>query len=173
MSDLGAEFESWWESAKQGVLGIAQQYCRAPSRGFDASDIAQEVALMAYLQHRDRRKFESARQLAAWARRRTHWVCLDKLKVLHPTLSLDDIGVDPPSTTVEPADAAIRSDLLQVVRQLLATIPPEQRAVLKGRLEGKTDAQIALELKKTLDNVRSLARYAVRALAEKLDSLEK
>src|SRR5688500_1892354 len=97
METLQTEFELCWKSIEKDVLRVAERYCTAEGRGFDASDIVQETAVAAYLHSRDQQPFEDAKKLASWARQRAHWIGLDKFKVLHPTFSLDDTDVPAPS----------------------------------------------------------------------------
>jgi len=170
MEKLETDFELCWKSIEKDVFRVAEPYCRGEGRGFDASDIVQETAMAAYLHNREQ-PFKDAKKLASWAKQRAHWICLDKFKVLHPTFSLDDTDI--PTVGAQQITDLIWKDLRQVVERLLQTLPSEQRAVMLRKLKGHTDQEIAIELEKTTENVRSLAKHAKDALSFKLARLEK
>lgn len=68
-----------------------------------------------------------------------------------------------------PEDSLARREVVEAVRQVLTTLPPEQQQVVRMRIyDEKTFAEIAAELKLPLGTVLSRMRLALKKIQERL-----
>jgi RNA polymerase sigma-70 factor (ECF subfamily) len=133
-----------------------------------AEEIAQEVFLQLF---RSLITIESLDHLTFWLRRTTSHRCIDWARNQSQQelgLSLDEV----PELKV----AAIDRDplLAERLRQLVASLPPEQRLVVTLRFQEDLDpSEIARVLEMPVNTVKSRLRRALALLERKLSSWER
>jgi len=169
--DPGA-FEQFVERHGDRIFGFGMRVCGEPE---DARDVVQETLIQAY---QSLRRIEAPGALRAWLYRVVSNACLMKRRkrVGEPDreLSLEELmlsGPDEarseiPDVTELPDRAAERTETQSVVRDAIASLPPDYRVVLILRdmeeLSTKEAAE-ALELPESTIKMRlHRARVAVR-----------
>ena len=85
------------------------------------------------------------------------------------TMALDRAAWIRPREGAGPDDGLARKEVVDAVRQVLTTLPPEQQQVVRMRIyDEKTFAEIAAELKLPLGTVLSRMRLALKKIQERL-----
>lgn len=145
------------------ILAVCHRLCRNPA---DAEDAAQD-ALIAIVRALDR--FDGRSRFSTWAYRVTTNSCLDELRRRRRRpVTVDATSVpEPAATDVEPADAAVRSEVRSTLVEVLERLPEEFRVPLVLRDVADLDyASIGEILDLAPGTVRSrIARGRARAAA--------
>lgn len=130
-----------------------------------AEDLAQEVFLQLY---RDLGSIESDEHLVFWLRRVASHRCIDALRRRHilpvPLEEVGEIGSDD-----QPRDLFLE----RRIRNVVATLPPQQRVAVALRYQEDLDPrEIAEIMEQPLNTVKSHLRRALATLRSELDSEE-
>ena len=136
---------------------------------FLAEEAAQDVflELHAQLGNRDAPEFASPDHIAHWLRRVTVHRSIDRIRRRNrrPELAMDSEDLPEPAIEASPGDPLLSRQL----RQLVASLPPTQRAVIALRYqEDRTPEEIAELLTMPVATVKSHLRRTLRLLREKL-----
>lgn len=135
-----------------------------------AEDVVQEVHVKCW-QNKD--AVESMTNPAAWMMRVTKNLCIDKIRAQRATTDLDAVSYSVQSYDPVPDRAAEVSDLMQVLRGMLDTLPPKQKLVFHLReIEGMQYKEISEILNITVDEVKINLFRARQKVKEKLTSIE-
>lgn len=153
--DERGEFIARWNAVRPEVLRIARRY----ALGVDAADLEQDLVALAWSRRSD---FADAEHLRRWALQRARWLALDRLRAsprareVFARFAEHEVGAMPEASTgpVQEHLVAVRE-----VADAISRLPPRQRRVLQGLFLGRTDAEIAEELKIDSETVRSLRRF--------------
>lgn len=119
----------------------------------EAADITQEVMLKLW---NDRKATKHVNNLKAWSLKITRNLCLDWLKKMHPVYDNEQVvrhgGYD-----IDLLERIEQQDTVQAVRQIIDTLPPNQREVMILReLEELEFDEIAQITGLGLNNIRVL-----------------
>ena len=114
-----------------------------------AQDLVQDVAVLA-LQNVAR--FATFDDFRRWAYTKLHWLVIDAAQARPQLLGQVSEKAIPPSQE--------QSVFLKHVLRLIAELPPQQQAVMRGLLEGDSYEEIAAQLRIAPATVRSLQRFA-------------
>lgn len=119
----------------------------------EAADITQEVMLKLW---DDRRAMKKVNNLKAWTLKITRNLCLDWLKKMRPVYDNEQVvrhgGYD-----IDLLERIEQQDTVQAVRQIIDTLPPNQREVMILReLEELEFDEIAQITELGLNNIRVL-----------------
>jgi len=130
-----------------------------------AEDLAQEVFLQLY---RDIREIESERHLVFWLRKVASHRCIDAVRRRHILpVPIEEVGEIHGEDTVR--------DLLleRRIRNVIATLPPQQRVAIALRYQEDLDPrEIAEIMEQPLNTVKSHLRRALATLRTELGSEE-
>lgn len=171
-------FEELIAPYMQKVYNLALRLSRNPE---DASDLAQEALLRAFVSLRD---FRGDCAFSTWLYRITFNVCRDEARRRrrHPAVSLDEPvasaeGEHTPRQVVaggaDPAEEVETQEVRDAIWQGIRSLSPEFRAVLVLRdIEGLAYEEIARVLDISLGTVKSRLNRARNALRAKFTSQE-
>ncbi|MDI6895191.1 MAG: sigma-70 family RNA polymerase sigma factor [Bacillota bacterium] len=171
-------FEELIAPYMQKVYNLALRLSRNPE---DASDLAQEALLRAFVSLRD---FRGECAFSTWLYRITFNVCRDEARRRrrHPAVSLDEPlasaeGEKTPrqlvSTAGDPVEEAEGREVREVIWEGIRSLSPEFRAVLVLRdIEGLAYEEIAEALDISLGTVKSRLNRARSALKARFASQE-
>ncbi|HKD44660.1 MAG TPA: sigma-70 family RNA polymerase sigma factor [Candidatus Angelobacter sp.] len=157
--DQGAEnaMADLYERYSAIVYGVALRVLRDASA---AEDLLQEVFLQLW---RNPEAFNADRgRLAPWLAVVARNRAIDMLRKRPPE---EDIAELPISTNVDLEDRAVRRQVVDKVRGVLAALPPEQRKNLEmAFFEGMTHTEIAAKTGEPLGTVKTRIRSALLAV---------
>lgn len=135
-----------------------------------AEDVVQEVHVKCW-QNKD--ALESMENPGAWMMRVTKNLCIDKIRAQRTTTDLDSVSYSVQAHDPIPDNAAETSDLMQVLRMTMETLPPKQKLVFHLReIEGMQYKEISEILNITTDEVKINLFRARQKIKEKLISIE-
>jgi RNA polymerase sigma factor (sigma-70 family) len=157
-----SEFAKWWAEAEPDLLRMALGF----GLGDNARDIVQDVAVLALMQSE---RFSEFEEFKKWARARIHWLSLDELtRRRRLGTDLDDV-----IATVRVGPTQEQMTTAAELRKCVQKLPNRQREAMKRCLQGKSVTEIARELGIVAATVRSLLRFARRALFRQLSEGER
>lgn len=132
----------------------------------DAQDVVQDVILKLWDK---REQLEQIENPEAWLMTATKNKCIDLLRSKkRSTSSLDD-ALELPSTQLSPEAVTISSDLMEIIRSMMAELPEAQQAVMVLRdIEGYTYEEIAEMTELSLSQVKINLHRARKKLKENL-----
>ena len=135
-----------------------------------AEDVVQEVHVKCW-QNKD--ALETMGNPGAWMMRVTKNLCIDKIRAKRVTTDLDAVSYSVQSYDPDPDRAAEVSDLMQVLREMLDTLPPKQKMVFHLReIEGMQYKEISEILDITVDEVKINLFRARQKIKDKLTSID-
>lgn len=152
----GNEFVGWWREIEPDLLRKAMKF----GLGDRARDVVQDVAVLA-LMHEG---FSDLEQFTKWASARVYWLSLDRLQGAAKTRTNSEIVLGKIGVAPAQERSVMAEELWRGVQQL----PARQRHAMKKSLQGGSTDEIARELHVTTATVRSLLRFARRALFRQL-----
>jgi len=168
-----AAFQELYAKYSRQIVRFAQQFCGSQAR---AEELAQDVFLQVY---RARATYQARARFSTWLFRVATNTCLsERRRPEHrlPARSLDaaEGGTEdqaPPEyadgDAAEGESTALAREKRERLRQLLAALPPQQRAaLLLARAEGFSYEEVAESLEVTVPAVKSLIHRATLALRE-------
>ena len=131
----------------------------------DAEDVAQDVLLEVF----SRAATERIENWGAYLRKLTIFRALDRRRKRRGTVALNTVALNQdgfPSVELSPHDEAVRRELAERLRDLMATLPEREGAVFALRyLEGLSNPEIATALAISAGAVAA-ALHKVRAKLE-------
>ena len=131
-----------------------------------AKDIIQEVHIKCW---KNRDALESAQSPKAWILRVTRNLAIDKIRQRRPVNSLDDHAYAAPSGEIQPDRAAEVEHMMEILKQLIETLPEKQRIVFHLReIEGLQYKEIAQVIDVTVDEIKVNLFRARKKIREKL-----
>lgn len=141
----------------------------------DASELTQETFCRAYVKLGE---FRGDASFSTWLYRIANNLCLDQLRrrQRRPAVSLDAESGDGSLREVSagapgPAEVCTRRAMLARLEEVIATLPPDQRATLILRdVQGLSYEEIAQVLQCSLGTVKSRLSRARRSLRDKLSA---
>jgi RNA polymerase sigma-70 factor (ECF subfamily) len=162
-----AAFAELYQQTKSRVLNLAYRYLG----NREDAEIATEDAFLRVWEHAG--KFRGSAQVWTWVYRITVNVCLNMKARKHlPTDALDDKV--PAGREHQPADAYVRRQQEEIVRQALDSLPPDQRmATVLSRFEEMSYEGIAQAMGRSVRAVATLLFRARDNLKDKLLPLQK
>ncbi len=147
-----AEFTQWWIETEPSLFRLAQRYMASREA---AQDLLQDVAILAI---RELQRFADREEFRRWAHAKLRWFALDQLR----SRRYQSLDWAPEQSTRPTQDQGL---IVEHIFNLITNLPPRQRAVLRGMIEGRSTPEIARELQIAEPTVRSLQRFARRRLA--------
>jgi len=159
-------FAQLFERHYDRVYRLAYRYA---GNAADAEDLAQRVFLKVM---RAADRFEPRARFTTWLFRVTANECLSHIRKVRrtPEVTAGDDAPEPPGDAHSgPADAALRGELAQAVREAVVSLPERQRlAVVLARYEGLSYAEIGEAMELSVPAVKSLLNRAHAALRKRL-----
>lgn len=147
------------------VFSIAMRVLRDPAA---AEDVMQEVFLKLWQQpdaYAERRG-----SLCGWLAVVTRNRAIDRIRANRPMENVDDLQL---SNRVELSTEAEREILLKRVREILGTMPADQRLTMEmAYFEGQTHSEIAERMGQPLGTVKTRIRSALISLRKAFDTTE-
>jgi RNA polymerase sigma factor (sigma-70 family) len=145
------EFVQWWESVRPHVLKTLRRYGTPVD---SISDLEQDLAYIAWGK---RSTFVSLEQFHLWLVKRARWLALDELRANQQARRFFTAAAEGEQKAIDPSQehSVVLYEVLEAINQL----PPQQRLVVLGMLEGKDDKGLAKELNVDEGTVRSLKRF--------------
>lgn len=137
----------------------------------EAEDIVQETLIRVW-EKRD--QWPEIASIEAYSHTVCRNIALDRLrKPAHHTDSIEELGAEQADTAHHPDQAAIDKDQLQLVRQLVNSLPEKQRTCLQLRdFEGKAYKEIASILHITEEQVKVNIFRARQAIKQKFEQVD-
>lgn len=136
----------------------------------EAEDIVQEVFIKLWKQ-KDR--LESFSNLEAWCMKLTRNLSIDKLRSKHRRVEDIDGARHMASGGVDPYKKAEMSDMIRQVREIMRTLPENQRIVLQLRdIEGMSYQEVADAADLTLNQVKVNLFRARQQIRTQLANME-
>jgi RNA polymerase sigma factor (sigma-70 family) len=145
------EFISWWAITRHEVGKRLAKY-REVIRS--VRDLEQDVASIAW-EKKD--SFSDPDFFRRWIVQKAEWLALDELRSsrrAREVFSQMEEGIEGKVGLTQE-----RRVVLREIAEAIGKLPPQQRAVVKGMFEGKTETQLAQELNIKEATVRSLRRF--------------
>lgn len=140
----------------------------------EAEDIVQDTLIRVW-NRRD--SWDTIENIEAFALTVCRNMALDRLRLhdnRNTSLDADDTPHDRPATTSNPYEHAVQREKVQIVRQLIDSLPEKQRACMQLRdIEGKTYREIAqvLDISEELVKVNIFrARQTIKKQFERYDN---
>lgn len=141
----------------------------------DASEMTQEVFCRAYVKLGE---FRGEASFSTWLYRIAHNICYDELRRRgrRPLVSLEAetegrTRLELAAPNPGPAELYTRKEVAERLQELIATLPPDQRAALVLRdIQGLSYEEMAQVLQCSLGTVKSRLNRARRALRDKLNA---
>jgi len=135
----------------------------------DAKDAVQEVIIKLWEKCS---MIDSERNIEAFAMSVTKNYCIDKLRTRHIQL-VPIKGIFPTQKSLNPDIMLEQKEELEIVEQIIATLPAKQRAILQLRdVEGMEMSEIAKIMKMKPNNVKVNLSRARKKVKEKLEAYE-
>lgn len=156
------KYTEWWDSVSEKVFLTALRYTQVRE---DAEDIMQDVALAAYVNFFD---FVDQEHFQRWIITRIKWRCIDYLRGRVRETSFNEDYAYSNQYTKRPPENALMA--WQEISQAMENLSPRQKQVLQAYLAGKSNKEIAYELKISEPTVRSFLRFARLKLAKQLEN---
>src|SRR5262245_7930389 len=164
-------FQQLYGKYARQIVRFAMQFCGSQAR---AEELAQDVLRQA---HRARSRYEARARFRTWLFRIATNTCLSEMRRPEhrtATFSLDDADEEdegsrdlPDPDSPEGESAALASEKRERLRQLLAQLPPQQRAaLLLARAEGFSYEEVAESLGVSVPAVKSLIHRGTVALRD-------
>lgn len=152
-----SEFVKWWAEVEPDLLRMALSFGLRDN----ARDIVQDVAVLALMQYT---RFSEFEEFKKWARARIYWLSLDELA------SRTRVGtnLDTVIATVGVGPTQEQMTIATELRERIEKLPARQREAMKRLLQGQSATEIARDLGVVTATVRSLLRFARRALFRQL-----
>ncbi len=159
-------FAQLFERHYDRVYRLAYRYA---GNAADAEDLAQRVFLKVM---RAADRFQPRARFTTWLFRGTANEGLSHIRKVRrsPEVTVSDDVPEPPGDGDSgPADAALRDELAQAVREAVLSLPERQRlAVVLARYEGLSYSEIGEVMGLSVQAVKSLLNRAHAALRKKL-----
>ena len=162
MGTLGKEeFVEWWETARPE---LGKVLAPASSAGkVEQDDLEQDLAYLAWIRRSHFTDFEHFRR---WLMLHARWRLIDELRARSQRAHKHQIA-KLQETATEPVQE--HKVMFRELSKAVESLAPQQRAVIQGLLEGKSQRELAAELKVKEATVRSLGRFGRARLAAILD----
>jgi len=136
-----------------------------------AEDVAQEVHIKCW---KNSGKLEEAASPGAWIMRVTRNLAIDKIRSRRNNAELDKVAYSAPSKDQTPDRAAEIGNMMQILRQLLETLPLKQREIFQLReMEGMKYQEISDILEVSVDEVKVSLFRARKKIREKLIKVDR
>jgi RNA polymerase sigma-70 factor (ECF subfamily) len=136
-----------------------------------AEDVAQEVHIKCW---KNRSKLEEVASPGAWIMRVARNLAIDKLRSHRNNTELDKVAYSAPSRDPTPDRAAEVSNMMQILRSLIETLPIKQREIFQLReLEGMKYQEIGEILEVSVDEVKVSLFRARKKIREKLLNVDR
>lgn len=131
-----------------------------------AEDVVQEVHVKCW---QNKETLESIENPGAWMMRVTKNLCIDKIRAKRTTTDLDAVAYSVQAHDPVPDKVTETGDLMQILREMLETLPPKQKLVFHLReMEGLQYKEISDILNITGDEVKINLFRARQKIKEKL-----
>lgn len=135
-----------------------------------AEDVVQEVHVKCW---QNRETVESIDNPIAWMMRVTKNLCIDKIRAKRPTSDLDAVSYSTRANDPVPDRLAETGDLMDILRELVETLPAKQKMVFHLReIEGLQYKEIGDALEITVDEVKINLFRARQKIKEKLIQIQ-
>jgi RNA polymerase sigma-70 factor, ECF subfamily len=136
-----------------------------------AEDVAQEVHIKCW---KNKSKLEEAANPGAWIMRVTRNLAIDKIRSRRNNAELDKVAYSAPSKDQTPEHAAEIENMMQILRELIDTLPLKQREIFQLReLEGLKYQEISDVLDVSVDEVKVSLFRARKKIREKLINVDR
>ena len=146
-----SDFVQWWELVRPHLLKILKRYAASL---VSVTDVEQDLAYMAW---KERSRFSDLEHFRRWVIQRAMWRALDELRASRKAHQVFSQIAEGEEMRVEPMQEHIvaRREISDAIKLL----PPQQQVVIRGLFKGKSDRELAMELKIDEASVRSLRRF--------------
>jgi RNA polymerase sigma-70 factor, ECF subfamily len=159
------DFMRWWDRVHPDLLKILGRYTTSPN---SAEDLEQDLAFIAWQQ---RTRFTDFDHFRWWALKRARGIALDQLRANRRAQKFfSQLAERREETTVGTPQEYLFA--LREIDDVLEQLPAQQRRVIRGLFEGKTDSTLAKELNVREATIRSLKRFGRDRLQSILEERE-
>jgi RNA polymerase sigma factor (sigma-70 family) len=147
------EFVAWWQHVRPQLVRVLRYYTNL--LGSDvAADLEQDLAYIAW---KGRDRFSDLEYFRRWVIQQARWRALDKLRANKKIMGVLSEWQESKRSTIERNVEGSAS--LYEILHAVDNLPPQQRLVIRGTMEGKPEKQLARELNVTEATIRSLRRF--------------
>jgi len=134
-----------------------------------AQDVVQEVHVKCWKNKDGLAEMSNA---GAWLMRVTKNLCIDKIRVRKDTTELDAVAYAAPSSNQTPDRAAEVQNMMQILKEMLNTLPEKQKMIFHLReIEGLQYKEIGEVVNVSVDEVKVNLFRARKKIKEKLLSI--
>ncbi len=166
-SETAKSFDEWWRELEPELSRYARSLYAGSgvllSSGLTAEDLLHDVAVLCLLEGA---KLATLNEFRAFAFSRLRWRWLDSLRYEKRRRGHD--AQDQPSSE---SPGGLESSIL--LKEIMSRLPQRQSTIMRYTLEGLSSAQIAEKLGIESASVRSLRRFAQRAMMRMLEHGER